>query len=259
MPGFARHGLAGVDIPAYRATEAEPLDLVAACRRGLIDQGAVVVAGSANSAERVSAVRADGRGRVHHWDGGDRTALTRPAPGPLAAHLQAALAHCGACSRSLSAVTRSAAASTAPGVLLAFSSLEDNNMAKRKLAFYYAWSRPGETEAPLPVIEKRGALELHRRRRRQPSPGVAECCRPSGRDALAALDERGDAVNDRVYRWRGPGATSYVSFRRACASASLTNLSGSQFSSSAWRIRSCWVFGAMPPFGGSRSRLVGKE
>ena len=28
-------------------------------------------------------------------------------------------------------------------------------MAQRKLAFYYAWSRPGETEAPLPVIENR--------------------------------------------------------------------------------------------------------
>jgi len=28
-------------------------------------------------------------------------------------------------------------------------------MAERKLAFYYAWNRPGETEAPLPVIENR--------------------------------------------------------------------------------------------------------
>jgi hypothetical protein len=28
-------------------------------------------------------------------------------------------------------------------------------MAQRKLAFYYAWSRPGEIEAPLPVIENR--------------------------------------------------------------------------------------------------------
>jgi hypothetical protein len=32
---------------------------------------------------------------------------------------------------------------------------EDDNMAQRKLAFYYAWSRPGEIEAPLTVIENR--------------------------------------------------------------------------------------------------------
>ena len=57
---FARQGCAGVDILAYRATEAEPLDLVSACRRGLLDQGIVVVAGSVNSPERVSAVRAAG-------------------------------------------------------------------------------------------------------------------------------------------------------------------------------------------------------
>src|SRR5271165_1202467 len=31
---FARNGCAGVDILAFRATEAEPLDLIAACRRG---------------------------------------------------------------------------------------------------------------------------------------------------------------------------------------------------------------------------------
>ena len=57
---FARRGCAGVDILAYRATEAEPLDLVAACRRGFLNSGMVVVAGSINSAERVAAVRAAG-------------------------------------------------------------------------------------------------------------------------------------------------------------------------------------------------------
>ncbi len=36
---FSRRGCAGVDILAYRATEAEPLDLVAACRRGLDEGG----------------------------------------------------------------------------------------------------------------------------------------------------------------------------------------------------------------------------
>ena len=57
---FAAKGCAGVDILAYRATEAEPLDLVAACRRGFLNFGAVVVAGSVNSPERVAAVRAAG-------------------------------------------------------------------------------------------------------------------------------------------------------------------------------------------------------
>ena len=56
---FAAMGCAGVDILAYRATEAEPLDLVAACRRGF---------GEARSwspdpsirAERIASVRAAG-------------------------------------------------------------------------------------------------------------------------------------------------------------------------------------------------------
>jgi hypothetical protein len=57
---FAAMGCAGVDILAYRATEAEPLDLVAACRRGLGDKGILVVAGSINSVARIAAVRAAG-------------------------------------------------------------------------------------------------------------------------------------------------------------------------------------------------------
>ena len=57
---FAGLGCAGVDILAYRATEAEPLDLVAACRRGCGDKGLVVVAGSIDGAERVAAIRAAG-------------------------------------------------------------------------------------------------------------------------------------------------------------------------------------------------------
>ena len=51
---------AGVDILAYRATEAEPLDLVAACRRGFLNFGAVVVAGSVNSTERIHALASAG-------------------------------------------------------------------------------------------------------------------------------------------------------------------------------------------------------
>lgn len=47
-------GCAGVDLLAYRATEADPLDLVRAARRGT--DRTVVVAGSINSADRIRAV-----------------------------------------------------------------------------------------------------------------------------------------------------------------------------------------------------------
>jgi hypothetical protein len=51
-------GCAGVDLLAYRATEADPLDLIRAARRGTTRT--VVVAGSINSAERIRAVAAAG-------------------------------------------------------------------------------------------------------------------------------------------------------------------------------------------------------
>jgi hypothetical protein len=91
---FARQGCAGVDILAYRATEAEPLDLVAACRRGLLDQGAVVVAGSVNSAERIAAVRAAGADAFTIGTAAIDGSYA-PGAGPLAAQLQAVLADCG--------------------------------------------------------------------------------------------------------------------------------------------------------------------
>ena len=53
-------GCAGVDILAYRATEAEPLALVAACRRGFGGKGKVVVAGSIDTPQRIAAIRAAG-------------------------------------------------------------------------------------------------------------------------------------------------------------------------------------------------------
>jgi hypothetical protein len=97
---FAAMGCAGVDILAYRATEAEPLDLVAACRRGFLDQGAVVVAGSVNSAERVAAVRAAGADAFTIGTAAIEASYA-PGVGPLAAQLRAVLADCGAgnCSR----------------------------------------------------------------------------------------------------------------------------------------------------------------
>jgi hypothetical protein len=92
---FAAKGCAGVDILAYRATEAEPLELVAACRRGLLDQGAVVVAGSINSPERVAAVRAAGADAFTIGAAAIDGSYA-PGAGPLAAQLKAVLADCGA-------------------------------------------------------------------------------------------------------------------------------------------------------------------
>ena len=51
---FAELGCAGVDLLAYRATEASPLDLVRAARRGM--DGYLAVAGSIDSPERIWAV-----------------------------------------------------------------------------------------------------------------------------------------------------------------------------------------------------------
>ena len=51
---FAAQGCAGVDLLAYRATEADPLDLVRAARAGM--DGQLVVAGSIDSPERIRAV-----------------------------------------------------------------------------------------------------------------------------------------------------------------------------------------------------------
>ncbi len=51
---FAEVGCAGADLLAYRATEADPLDLVRAARKGM--DGYLVVAGSIDSPERIRAV-----------------------------------------------------------------------------------------------------------------------------------------------------------------------------------------------------------
>jgi hypothetical protein len=48
-------GAAGVDLLAYRATEADPLDLVRSARKSL--KGELIVAGSIDSPERIRAVR----------------------------------------------------------------------------------------------------------------------------------------------------------------------------------------------------------
>ena len=92
---FAAMGCAGVDILAYRATEAEPLELVAACRRGFGGKGAVVVAGSVNSARRVAAVRAAGADAFTVGTAAIDGSYA-PGAGPVRAQLEAVLADCGA-------------------------------------------------------------------------------------------------------------------------------------------------------------------
>jgi hypothetical protein len=52
---FRAAGCAGADLLAYRATDAQPLDLIRAARKGLGD-GYLIVAGSITSRERIKAV-----------------------------------------------------------------------------------------------------------------------------------------------------------------------------------------------------------
>jgi hypothetical protein len=58
--GFVAKGCAGCDILAYRATEADPIDLVKAARRGLGPDKYLIVAGAVTSAERIRAVETAG-------------------------------------------------------------------------------------------------------------------------------------------------------------------------------------------------------
>lgn len=53
-------GCPGVDLLAYRATEADPLDLIRAARRGVGDNGYLIVAGSIDSPTRITAVASAG-------------------------------------------------------------------------------------------------------------------------------------------------------------------------------------------------------
>lgn len=57
---FVAKGCAGCDILAYRATDADPIDLVKAARRGLGPDKYLIVAGAVTSAERIKAVVAAG-------------------------------------------------------------------------------------------------------------------------------------------------------------------------------------------------------
>jgi hypothetical protein len=56
---FIEHGCAGADLLAYRATEADPLALVRAARKGL-GNATLIVAGSVNSATQIRALAGAG-------------------------------------------------------------------------------------------------------------------------------------------------------------------------------------------------------
>jgi len=53
---FMSRGCAGVDLLAYRATEAEPIDLVRAARRGCGETGRLICAGAVDSPARIAAL-----------------------------------------------------------------------------------------------------------------------------------------------------------------------------------------------------------
>jgi len=90
---FLAKGCAGTDLLAYRATEAAPLELIAAARRGLGTLGRVVVAGSISDADRIRAIRAAGADAFTIG-----TAVIdgsyAPGAGPLEAQLRAVIADC---------------------------------------------------------------------------------------------------------------------------------------------------------------------
>jgi hypothetical protein len=54
---FRALGCAGVDLLAYRATEADPIELVRAARRAMPDGGYLLVAGSVSRVEQIRALR----------------------------------------------------------------------------------------------------------------------------------------------------------------------------------------------------------
>ena len=57
---FMAQGCGGADLLAYRATDADPLDLVRAARKGLGKDGYLIVAGSITSRQRIADVAAAG-------------------------------------------------------------------------------------------------------------------------------------------------------------------------------------------------------
>lgn len=90
---FLRQGCRGVDLLAYRATQADPLDLVRAARNAIGQRGELIVAGSVSTFEQIEALRAAG---VDGFTIGSAIfdGSLSPQAGGLRARLQAVLAAC---------------------------------------------------------------------------------------------------------------------------------------------------------------------
>ena len=89
---FRELGCAGVDLLAYRATEADPLDLVRAARDAL--DGFLVVAGSVDSPERIRALDAAGADAFTIGSAAFDGSFS-PRKGALTSQLRDILAACG--------------------------------------------------------------------------------------------------------------------------------------------------------------------
>jgi hypothetical protein len=90
---FMSKGCAGVDLLAYRATEAEPLELVRAARRALT-QGRLIVAGSVDQPARVRALAEAGADAVTIGSAIFNGAFS-PRKGALLSQLRDVLSACG--------------------------------------------------------------------------------------------------------------------------------------------------------------------
>ncbi|MGO9743563.1 MAG: 4-hydroxythreonine-4-phosphate dehydrogenase [Roseiarcus sp.] len=90
---FVARGCAGSDLLAYRATEADPIALVAAARSGLGPAGRLVVAGSIHNAERIRATAAAGADAFTIGTAAIE-GFYAPGAGGLAAQLAAILTDC---------------------------------------------------------------------------------------------------------------------------------------------------------------------
>lgn len=90
--GFVARGCSGSDLLAYRAIEADPLDLVAAARRGLGSRK-LVVAGSVSSRERIRALAHAGADAITVGTAAIDGSYA-PGRGGLEAQLKAILADC---------------------------------------------------------------------------------------------------------------------------------------------------------------------
>lgn len=90
---FLKQGCRGVDLLAYRATQADPLDLVRAARSALGDRGELIVAGSVNTFLRIAALRDAG---VDAFTIGSAIfdGSLSPQAGTLRARLEAVIAAC---------------------------------------------------------------------------------------------------------------------------------------------------------------------